>query len=370
MASPDRHFANAAIFTHSASGITPNSGDAALYIKSDNKAYIKDSAGTEVAVASIGGTAGAIDNAILRSDGTGGATLQNSDLNIDDATVSTQANVAITNQHSGQSNSAIVLTPKGTGAFILGPKSDGTATGGNARGARAVDLQIQRSGATQVASATLGVICGGEKNTASIGYAPFVGGGYINTAQSDGAVVAGGSTNSASYLCVVAGGESNTTSANRASILGGGFALANRVGMQAHANGQFAAQGDAQRARFVLRCKTTTNTAVEMALDGATTYLTIPSGKYLTGTINIAGIKSDGSATASYIRQFSIKNVSGTTTLVGTVNTIGIDTASLTSISITANDASDFLSVQVTGILSETWRWVASVDVVEVTYGT
>jgi hypothetical protein len=55
MASPDRNFANAAIFTHSASGITPNSGDAALYIKSDNKAYIKDSAGTEVAVGA-GGT--------------------------------------------------------------------------------------------------------------------------------------------------------------------------------------------------------------------------------------------------------------------------------------------------------------------------
>jgi hypothetical protein len=52
MPSPDRHFANAAIFTHS-TGLTPNSGDAALYIKSDNKAYIKDSAGAELPV---GGT--------------------------------------------------------------------------------------------------------------------------------------------------------------------------------------------------------------------------------------------------------------------------------------------------------------------------
>ncbi len=49
MPSPDRHFANAAIFTHS-TGLTPNSGDAALYIKSDNKAYIKDSGGTETLV--------------------------------------------------------------------------------------------------------------------------------------------------------------------------------------------------------------------------------------------------------------------------------------------------------------------------------
>jgi len=49
MPSPDRHFANAAIFTHS-TGLTPNSGNAALYIKTDNKAYIKNSAGAETLV--------------------------------------------------------------------------------------------------------------------------------------------------------------------------------------------------------------------------------------------------------------------------------------------------------------------------------
>jgi hypothetical protein len=49
MASPDRHFATAAIFTQS-TGLTPNSGDAALYIKSDNKAYIKNSSGAELPI--------------------------------------------------------------------------------------------------------------------------------------------------------------------------------------------------------------------------------------------------------------------------------------------------------------------------------
>jgi hypothetical protein len=63
MASPDRHFANAAIFTHS-TGLTPNSGDAALYIKSDNKAYIKDSAGTEEAVGGGGTKTYAVFNAL------------------------------------------------------------------------------------------------------------------------------------------------------------------------------------------------------------------------------------------------------------------------------------------------------------------
>lgn len=300
----------------------------------------------------ISGSVGAVDNSVLRADvGTG--IVQNSSIIIDDETTTTQNNVAIRNNDS-QTNSALVLTPKGTGAFILGPKPDGAATGGNARGSRAVDLQTSRSTATQVASGSSSFVHG-IGCTASFPYAIAIG---VNaSATADRAVAIGGG---------LSGGiVASATNAHAYGL----HPVSDRYGMDSRASGKFITDGDAQRARFVLRCKTTTNTGVEMALDGATTYLGIPSGKYLTGTINIAGIKSDGSATASYIRQFSIKNVAATTTLVGTVNTIGIDTASLTSISITANDASDYLSVQVTGIASETWRWVASVDVVEVAYG-
>jgi hypothetical protein len=415
MPSPDRHFATAAIFTQS-TGLTPNSGDAALYIKSDNKAYIKDSAGSEVIVGGTGtiaGTLGTVDNAVPRADGTGGITAQGSDIVIDDATTSTANNVAITNQHTGQTNSALVLTPKGTGAFIVGLKPDGTNTGGNARGTNAVDLQTTRSVATQVASGTRSFIGGGERNiasntnnvvsggyqnTASGGFSniipsavcgggqntansmgSFVGGGRSNAASNDYSIVGSGYSNNASgNASVVCGGgigggdigAGNTASGTWSAILGGSAALANRTGMQAHAVGQFAAQGDAQRARFVLRNKTTTNAAVELFLNGSTTRLTIPSGKYLTGTINIAGIKSDGATAARYIRQFSIKNVAATTSLVGTVDTVGTDIANSTTISITADDTNDALKVEVTGIASETWRWVASVDVVEVAYGT
>jgi hypothetical protein len=433
MASPDRHFANAAIFTHS-TGLTPNSGDAALYIKSDNKAYIQDSGGAETLVGpagTIGGTLGTVDNAVPRADGTGGVTAQGSDINIDDADTTTQANVAITNQHAGETNSAIVLTPKGTGALILGPKPDGTTTGGNARGANAVDLQTIRNATDDVASGSgsvigggqnnkssgnQSVVCGGLNNT-STGFQTFVGGGINNNASGAQAAaivggqgnnnnqrlsfIGGGTANSIGFgggesfigggrsnSCsgdgsVICGGGSgnvgapfysvgNTTTEDFTGILGGWAAKADRYGQQVHANGSFAgnATGDAQRARFVMRNKTTNDTATELFLDGSSTRLSIPSGKYLTGTINIAGIKSDGSAAASYIRQFSIKNVAATTSLVGTVNTIGTDEAASTSISITADDTNDALKVEVTGIAAETWRWVASVDVVEVAYGT
>jgi hypothetical protein len=367
MPSPDRHFANAAIFTHS-TGLTPNSGDAALYIKSDNKAYIKDSAGAEVIVGGTGtiaGTLGTVDNAVPRADGTGGVTAQGSDISIDDATTSTQANVAITNQHTGQTNSALVLSPKGTGA-LLAQKPDGGINGGAARGINAVDLQFLRSASSEVASGA-NSFTAGSRNTAS-GSSSFAGGNGM-VASSSGSVGLGDLGQSTNIATFSAGNRNNATGAY--STTPGGFqAVADRHAMMAHSSGSFGARGDSQRARFVMRNKTTTNAAVELFLDGSATRLTIPSGKYLTGTINIAGIKSDGTAAASYIRQFSIKNVAGTTSLVGTVNTIGTDEAASTSISITANDTNDALKVEVTGITSETWRWVASVDVVEVAYGT
>ena len=144
--------------------------------------------------------------------------------------------------------------------------------------------------------------------------------------------------------------------------------------MQAHAAGQFAAQGDAQRARFVLRNKTTTNAAVELFLDGSATRLTIPTGKIFACTINISGVKSDGSAVAHYLRQYCLKNVAGTCTEVYAPVTLGTDNAAGTSIAISAGDtnspAVEWLKIEVTGIASETWRWVASVDAVEIAYGT
>lgn len=85
--------------------------------------------------------------------------------------------------------------------------------------------------------------------------------------------------------------------------------------------------------------------------------------------INITGTKSDGSAVAHYVRQYSIKNVGGTTSQVYAPVTIGTDNAAGTSIALSADDTNDSLKIEVTGVTSETWRWVASVDAVEVGYG-
>jgi hypothetical protein len=140
-----------------------------------------------------------------------------------------------------------------TKKFILS-QEDGTIEGGNTRGNFAVDLQMVRSNANQVAGSSFAVIIGGENNRVTAGYSTiiggtnniasgayaFVGGGsgnslplgasqYIvlngglgNTATGYGSVVGGGvSNNNTSSRGVISGGESNTTSGSHATVVGG-----------------------------------------------------------------------------------------------------------------------------------------------------
>ena len=133
-------------------------------------------------------------------------------------------------QATGGTNTPLVLSPLGTGA-LQAQKTDSTATGGNARGANAVDWQTSRGANYQVASGTYGVIVGGTANQNN-SFGGFLGSGnsnYVNGAYSamgggqynqvTGALgfVGAGYTNYASgYLNVVVGGANNTGTANAA----------------------------------------------------------------------------------------------------------------------------------------------------------
>ncbi len=98
--------------------------------------------------------------------------------------------------------------------------------GGNPRGFHAVDLQSERSAATQVASGDYSVIGGGQDNTASGSFAT-VGGGYGSLASSDYATVGGGYANTASGdHATVGGGGKNTASGSFATVGGGYGSLA------------------------------------------------------------------------------------------------------------------------------------------------
>lgn len=87
-------------------------------------------------------------------------------------------------------NADFVIAPAGTGSLVA-VVPDSTYAGGNKRGGNAVDFQIIRTTATEVASGSNSVICGGYANTAS-GSRSFVGGGQGNIASGESSSILGG----------------------------------------------------------------------------------------------------------------------------------------------------------------------------------
>jgi hypothetical protein len=124
---------------------------------------------------------------------------------------------------AGGTNTPLVLQPLGTGA-LQAQKTDSTATGGNARGANAVDWQTYRTAATQVASAAYSVVAGGLVNS-STALASVISGGYGNsTSGANGySAILGGYSNVASGAYATVAGGSTNTSAGWYNFIGGGF---------------------------------------------------------------------------------------------------------------------------------------------------
>ncbi|MBY0336217.1 MAG: hypothetical protein K2X11_06360 [Acetobacteraceae bacterium] len=179
--------------------------------------------------------------------------------------------------------SAVIGQPKGNGA-VLAQFPDGASTGGGARGTHAVDLQLLRGGAAQIAAGAASVISGGQSNTAS-GTNAVVGGGSGNQASGGTSVVSGGSSCSAGgNWAVVGGGNSNHASGSNSVVGGGGGNAASGtdswipggawgttrglLGAGAWAAGRFGAAGDAQSGEYLLRRETADASPARLTADG------------------------------------------------------------------------------------------------------
>jgi hypothetical protein len=338
------------------------------------------------AAGGVGGGTGSTDNSILRSDGTGGSTLQDSAFVIaDNATASPNntVNHASIQATGGSTNVSVSIVPKGTGALSL-HVPDATSTGGNARGTRACDFQRNRSTAAQVASGDDSFIAGGNTNTAS-GANSFIGGGIGNVASGSSSACVGSwlgtassnratlissyfSTASQEQTTVINGNGSSATQTHALAV--GHSAVADLACLIAEGFGAIGATGSSQALRYMVRGTTTTNSAVELfGGTAANVRLRCPSGKVMFMDIMIVGVANGGGTVATFQRQYAIKNVSGTTSEVYAPVTIGSDNAASTSITVDANDTNDALRIQCTGLSATTIRWVAHVSAVEVAYG-
>lgn len=262
-------------------------------------------------------------------------------------------NVDCVSASSSSLNVDLALRPKGVGA-LQAAIPDNTAAGGNRRGQYAVDWQMVRSAATQVASGTT--------------YAT-IGGGAYNTASGDTSTVGGGSNNIASgYLSVIPGGN---------------WALAELQGKLAHASGTFGNYGDAQFGRIILRGATTTNTSAlvltaNASTASATNTLVLGNNKVYSYKIELVANSAVVGSGAVYGTSGGNWSLSGlirrtadaaSTALIGipAVTAANIDSAiSACTVALTADTTLGGLQIAVTGVANTNIHWVAVVTTTEV----
>jgi|LakMenEpi03Aug12_release.lakeMendotaPanAssembly.Ray.scaffolds.fasta_scaffold389310_1 hypothetical protein len=306
----------------------------------------------------------------------------------------------------------VAIVPKGAGAFTL-DIADNTTAGGNKRGAKAVDLQMERANANQVASGEWSFIAG-RNNRASANYATSLGvenlssgilgsfscgylssatgsgslaHGYANTASGSDGSVAMGYNNTASGTSSIALGTQNQAT-GAASVALTSNAIAN--GDYSFASGFYSrvfgiqgrvvfgrvisAAGDCQQSKFFLGIRTTGNTATTVTVAGgaaSTTNQVILSndsafrfkgtiiGKQ-SGSTNVAAWDVDGIIVRG-------ANAASTTLSLGNV-TLVQNTPAWGTPTLAADTTNGGLRVQVTGAAATNIQWTAAIETTEVIY--
>lgn len=203
-------FSGALTLTHNATSlILPNNGSNITTANGDTAIFVSEGSGnwrclmyTPISGSSPSGGGG---GGLTGFTGTQNTAAPNNTVNASQLLVS-----------ASSTNADFVVQPKGTGA-ILAQLPDSTATGGNKRGDYAVDLQMLRSSASQVASGVRSFAVG--NNNTSSGTAS-VSLGTTNTASSS-ASIALGNSNTSGGASSVALGFTNTSSGSYSTAIGG-----------------------------------------------------------------------------------------------------------------------------------------------------
>jgi len=170
-----------------------------------------------------------------------------------------------------ETNIDAVFAPKGSGA-ISAQIADGTATGGNKRGAYSVDLQTSRTSAAQVASGSYSFASGRQNTVSGTGAVSF---GVINSCTGDYGFSAG---------------TGNTCSGTRSVTFGQSSSAA---GQYSYARGLFCAAGGSYS-------EATGNRCLDRACDGkrvyAATYFSA-FGDCQLGTHALSNVTTDATPT-------------------------------------------------------------------------
>jgi len=245
-----------------------------------------------------------------------------------------------------------------------------------------VDLQLVRAGASYVASGASSALIGGQDNVTG-GASAVNAGGNTNSVSASRAFNGGGQSNTVSGVVAAnIGGANNTASANGAVTLGGSNNTASGLASVAH--GTLANTRSIYNARSVgcaannqileipLYAATTNATPTTLRSDSAaaaaTNQYALPSNRAARVRVIVIARQSAGTGTgdvASWDFGVTLKNIAGTTSIVGTPSTAqNPDSdagAAAWAVAVAANNTLDTLEITVTGEASKTIQWTAYV---------
>lgn len=393
------------IATHAAvtSGVHGISSFAATFLDDADAAAVRTTLGITTG---IGGTTGSTDNALLRADGTGGATVQTSTVTIDDSgnatglgsvtctafaiSQSTYSARTLNRLLSDGANESVVIGPSGTGYLsLLTP--DGTTTGGNQRGDRAVCFNTSLASAANVASGAGAFACGADARASGAGSFAFGNAGASTIASGAGSIAMGLGVTSSGINSVALGGYSTAsgnygaialgyacTASGQSSCAIGDRSSAYLNGMMAIASGRFAANGDAQTAVLVARNTTSNATPTNLFLDGSSARVVVPANSSGVAMITVvARTNTAGDNHMTWRRRVNWERGVAVGTVSIDVETVGTDrgytggawgAGPAWSIAITADTTNGAIDISVTGAAATNIRWVASIEWVETTF--
>jgi hypothetical protein len=148
----------------------------------------------------------------------------------------------------------------------------------------------------------------------------------------------------------------------------GDSAYAYLAGQIAYASGSFATAGDAQAATYILRNVSSSNTLVELYLDGSSDRLIIPANKTWAFYILLAGHRTGTSQSATYEWRGSLRKdaTSGTLRLLNLNKTTIAKDDTTWDADVTVETLNGVLRIRAKGNTGQTVRWVAKVTTVEV----
>lgn len=290
---------------------------------------------------------------------------------------------------SGTNVNAIV-SPLGTGSFQM-QVADGTSTGGNQRGSRAVDFGMSRSAASQVASGSgaflSGINCTASGsgsvaigNTCAATYGSSIAIGSTITSSGSFSVAIGGNLTSSAYGSVALG---NNNLANEKYAMACGYTSTTRGirGASAFASGNIdgnsSIKGKPQREEFILYRKTTDGTANQALITnfhgtstaGTTNQIVLPDTSTYTFRALVTAHRQDVLSGLTNRSSWTVQGVAyrdsgvGTTAVSSTITTIS-NTPGYT-LTVDADTTNGALRFKVTGTAGHTVLWVAHVSTVE-----